>query len=72
MVMVKAADYQFSMFSEVIDLNIFMTYQLRSPIKIIFAAFLYHAYNECAISGTFLLVFKLGDVKQIHKSNERP
>ena len=26
-----------------------------------------HAYNEYVISGTFPLVFKLDDVKQIHK-----
>ena len=26
-----------------------------------------HAYNENVISGTFPLVFKLDDVKQIHK-----
>ena len=67
--MVKAADYQFSIFLGLINLNILMTYQLRSPIKIIFAA--YHAYDECVISGTFPLVFKLVDVKQIHKNNER-
>ena len=36
-----------------------------------FAAFSYHAYNENVISGTFPLVFKLGDVKQIHKINWR-
>ena len=71
MVIVKAADYQFSIFLGLINLNILMTHQLRSPIKIIFAAFLYRAYNECVISGTFPLVFKLVDVTQIHKNNER-
>ena len=32
---------------------------------IIYEAFLYHAYNECIISGTFPLV-QISCVKQIH------
>ena len=38
---------------------------------IVFVAFFYLAYNESVISGTFPLVFKLVDVKQIHKKNGR-